>query len=45
MRLIEEVRVGDWEDHEELKRRIHLIARKYSLDGGHAPVVTETASS
>jgi FlaA1/EpsC-like NDP-sugar epimerase len=31
-RLIEEIRTVMWDDPEELARRIHLVARKYSLD-------------
>ena len=33
MRLIEEIRAGMWGDKDEIRRRIHLVSRKYSLDG------------
>ncbi|HEX6030346.1 MAG TPA: polysaccharide biosynthesis protein, partial [Tepidiformaceae bacterium] len=33
MRLIDEIRAIMWEDPAELRRRIHLVGRKYSLDG------------
>jgi len=33
LRIIEEIRAGMWEDKHELRRRIHLVSRKYSLDG------------
>jgi FlaA1/EpsC-like NDP-sugar epimerase len=32
-RLIEEIRSGMWGDKDEIRQRIHLVARKYSLDG------------
>ncbi len=31
-RLIEELRAIMWEDREELRRRLHLVARRYSLE-------------
>ncbi|MEX0783199.1 MAG: nucleoside-diphosphate sugar epimerase/dehydratase [Dehalococcoidia bacterium] len=31
-RLIEEIRASMWDDPEELRRRLHLVARKYSLE-------------
>ncbi len=36
-RLIEEVEVVLWSDPDELKRRIHLVARKYSQDRDVSP--------
>ncbi|MEP7215185.1 MAG: nucleoside-diphosphate sugar epimerase/dehydratase [Anaerolineaceae bacterium] len=33
LRIIEEIRAGMWDDKSELRRRIHLVSRKYSLDG------------
>ena len=33
LRIIEEIRAGMWDDKNELRRRIHLVSRKYSLDG------------
>ncbi len=35
-RLIDEICSGDWDDHDELKRRIHLVGRKYSIEGDEA---------
>jgi FlaA1/EpsC-like NDP-sugar epimerase len=32
LRLIEEIRADMWGDLDELRRRIHLVARRYSLD-------------
>ena len=32
LRLIDEIRGGMWGDTDELRRRIHLVSRKYSLD-------------
>lgn len=32
-RLIDEIRTGMWGDKDEIRQRIHLVARKYSLDG------------
>jgi FlaA1/EpsC-like NDP-sugar epimerase len=39
VRLIEEIRAGMWGDKEELARKIHLVARRYSLDPHEASVV------
>lgn len=33
LRLIDELRAIMWDDPDELRRRIHLVARKYSLEG------------
>lgn len=33
-RLIEELREGMWDDRDELRRRLHLVARRYSLEPG-----------
>jgi FlaA1/EpsC-like NDP-sugar epimerase len=38
-RLIDEVEDVLWTDAEELKRRIHLVARKYSNEADESPVV------
>jgi FlaA1/EpsC-like NDP-sugar epimerase len=35
LRLIEEIRAGMWGDKAELARKIHLVARRFSLDAGH----------
>jgi hypothetical protein len=32
LRLIEEIKAVMWDDPEELMRRIHLVARRYSLE-------------
>jgi FlaA1/EpsC-like NDP-sugar epimerase len=32
-RLIDELKAGMWGDREELSRLIHLVARRYSLEG------------
>lgn len=32
-RLIDELKAGMWDDREQLRSRIHLVARRYSLDG------------
>lgn len=32
LRLIDEIRASGWDDHDELKRRIHLVGRRYSLE-------------
>ena len=51
LRLIDELRQIMWHDRNELKRRVHLVARKYSLDGngrGGAPAApdpSETATN
>jgi len=49
LRLIEELKQGMWGDRNELKSRIHLVARKYSLDGngkdGAAGEASETTTS
>jgi len=36
-RLIEELDSMQWTDKEELKRRIHLVARRYSNDADEVP--------
>ena len=36
-RLIEELDAMQWTDKEELKRRIHLVARRYSNDADEVP--------
>jgi FlaA1/EpsC-like NDP-sugar epimerase len=42
-RLVEEVESVLWNDQEELKRRIHLVARKYSSETDEAPAQAEAA--
>lgn len=42
-RLVEEVESVLWNDQEELKRRIHLVARKYSNEADEAPAQAEAA--
>jgi len=32
LRLIDEIRANGWDDLDELKRRIHLVGRRYSLE-------------
>ncbi|MCC7363066.1 MAG: polysaccharide biosynthesis protein [Dehalococcoidia bacterium] len=46
MRLIREIEEIVWDDAEELRRRIHLVSRRYSREPhGDAPVKEETATS
>ncbi|MEO9254613.1 MAG: nucleoside-diphosphate sugar epimerase/dehydratase [Tepidiformaceae bacterium] len=35
LRLIEEIRTSMWGDQDELRQKIHLVARRYSLDAEH----------
>ena len=44
-RLVAEVESVLRHDPEELRRRIHLVARKYSKDPDETPAPTETATS
>lgn len=44
-RLISEVETVLWSDTEELRRRIHLVARKYSNDPDEAPAPTTLPES
>ena len=44
-RLVDEVEGVLWTDPEELKRRIHLVARKYSNDPDEVPGALESAGS
>ena len=44
-RLVEEAESVLWTDPEELRRRIHLVARKYSNDPDELPAQAETAKS
>lgn len=39
-RLIADLTEGMWDDHDELRRRIHLVARRFSLEDRTAPQVT-----
>ncbi|MCL4230746.1 MAG: polysaccharide biosynthesis protein [Dehalococcoidia bacterium] len=41
LRLIDEIKAGMWGDMEELRSRIHLVARRYSLDGNAVPRLEE----
>jgi hypothetical protein len=36
LRLIDEIRQVMWGDPEEVRRRIHLVARRFSLDASGA---------
>jgi FlaA1/EpsC-like NDP-sugar epimerase len=40
-RLIEEIRTVMWDDPEELARRIHLVARRYSLESDSDVITAE----
>ena len=42
-RLIEELRDGMWADRDELRRRLHLVARRYSLETGDDEAPTTTS--
>ncbi len=42
-RLIEELRAIMWEDREELRRRLHLVARRYSLENSEDDEAETTA--
>jgi hypothetical protein len=42
---VDEVERVLWTDPEELRRRIHLVARKYSNDPEEVPVEAEPAGS
>jgi FlaA1/EpsC-like NDP-sugar epimerase len=44
-RLIEEVEAVGWTDKDELRRRIHLVARRYSNDPDEMATAEEPASS
>jgi FlaA1/EpsC-like NDP-sugar epimerase len=35
LRLIEDIRAGMWDDQDELRQKIHLVSRRYSLDAEH----------
>lgn len=43
LRLVDEITAGMWDDREQLRGRIHLVARRYSLDG-HRDARAETAA-
>jgi hypothetical protein len=32
LRLVDDLAAGMWEDADELRRRIHLVARRFSLE-------------
>jgi FlaA1/EpsC-like NDP-sugar epimerase len=44
LRLIDELKQGMWGDKEELKSRIHLVARKFSLEGNGHDLPADPAS-
>ena len=41
LRLIADLAAGMWEDADELRRRIHLVARRFSLDDRVTPAAIE----
>jgi FlaA1/EpsC-like NDP-sugar epimerase len=41
LRLIAELAAGMWDDPDELRRRIHLVARRFSLEDRGAPAAPE----
>jgi FlaA1/EpsC-like NDP-sugar epimerase len=47
IRLIDEIAAGMWGDLEELRQKIHLVSRRYSLDAEHdapTPAIEHAAS-